>query len=88
MVEKLAPATDPKLGEGLAAIEKQDAALARTLNSDRLAETGLLVEVDKLSRDVPPEKFAEFTVRLKEALKNRETLSESLVELRTKFSQP
>ena len=88
VVEKLAPATDPKLGEGLAAIEKQDAALARTLNSDRLAETGLLVEVDKLSRDVPPEKFAEFTVRLKETLKNRETLSESLVELRTKFSQP
>ena len=88
VVEKLASATDPKLGEGLTAIEKEDATLARTLNSERLAETGLLVELDKLSREVPPEKFAEFTVRLKEAVKDRETLTDSLVELRTKFTEP
>ena len=77
-----------ELGEGLTAIEKEDATLARTLNSERLAETGLLVELDKLSREVPPEKFAEFTVRLKEAVKDRETLTDSLVELRTKFTEP
>jgi hypothetical protein len=88
VVENLAPATDPKLGEGLAAIEKQDAALAETLNSDRLAETGLLVEVDKLAREVPPAKFAEFIVLLKEAVKNPETLGKSLLELKAKFVQP
>jgi hypothetical protein len=85
LVGKLAAATDPKLGEGLAALEKEDAALGKTLGTDRLAETGMLVEVDKLAREVPADKLAEFAVDLKEAAKHRDTLGESLATLKTKY---
>lgn len=86
IVAKLAPAADPKLGEGLSLIEKEDAALGRTLNTDRMAETGLLADVDKIARRVPPDKIPEFAAALKEATKDRDTLPKTLAELDRKFS--
>ena len=88
LVEKLAPTTDPKLGEGLAALEKEDPALGRTLNTDRVAETGVLADVDRVARGVPAAKFTEFTAELKEAAKDRETLPVRVVELEKKFVKP
>ena len=85
VVEKLAPVSDPQLGEGLAALEKEDAALGRTLKTDRVAETGMLVELDKVIRDVPPARRAEVAVELKEAAKKNDTLATKLTELRVKF---
>ena len=84
-VAALAPATDPKLGEGLESIKAEDAALARTLNTKTVANTGVLADVDKLARDVPPEKFPAFAAELKTAAANRETLPARVAELRRKF---
>jgi hypothetical protein len=86
LVEKLAPAADPKLGQGLTVLENKDAALGRTLGGEKVAETGTLADIDKLAREVPPEKFDEFVGELKEAAKNPKTLAASVGELRTKFS--
>ncbi len=85
VVEKLAPTTDPKLGDGLTVLEKQDPVLGRTLATDRIAETGTLVQIDKLTREVPPDKLADFTTELKTATKTPTTLPESVAALRTKF---
>lgn len=88
LVTKFAPAADPELGEGLATLEKEDAALGRTLKTAGVVETGVLAEVDKITRRVPPEKLAEFASELKEAAKDKEKLAERLTELNRKFSRP
>jgi hypothetical protein len=88
VVTKLAPVTDPNLGQGLTTLENQDAALGRTLATDRIAETGTLAEIDKLARDVPPDKMADFATELKAATKKPSTLSTSVAELRNKFVTP
>jgi hypothetical protein len=85
LVSKLAPAADPKLGEGLGLLEKEDAALGRTLNTNAVAETGVLADVDRIARGVPPEKIPEFAAALKEATKEREKLPDAIAELEKKF---
>lgn len=85
VVVKLAPTTDPNLGDGLTVLEKHDAALGRTLATDRIAETGTLVQIDKLTREVPPDKLEDYTTELKAATKTPTTLSTSIAALRTKY---
>ena len=88
LVSKLAAAADPQLGEGLTALEKEDPALGRTLKTAGVVETGVLAEVDKITRRVPAEKLTEFASELKEATKNKERLAGRLTELNLKFSRP
>ncbi len=88
VVEKLAPATDPNLGEGLTVLGKKDSALRDTLATRKITETGALVAIDKLAREVPPEKMKDFAVELKKATKNPATLSASVATLRTRFVKP
>ncbi|HEV7868027.1 MAG TPA: hypothetical protein VGO90_10120, partial [Chthoniobacteraceae bacterium] len=88
VLEKLAVASDPQLGEGLAALENADGNLGRTLNSDRVAGSGVLIELDKVIRTVPPEKMAEVTAELKEAAKTNDTLTAKVTELNTRFRTP
>jgi hypothetical protein len=88
LVAKLAPAADSTLGDGLDALEKEDAVLGRTLSSDRVAETGVLAEVDKIARRVPPDKFSQFARELKVAAKDEKTLTAKVAELDRKFSTP
>ena len=88
IVKNLAPAADPALGEGLATLEKEDPALGRTLKTAGVVETGVLAEVDKITRRVPPEKLADFASELKEAAKDKEKLVGRLTELNRKFSRP
>lgn len=87
IVAKLAPAADEKLGEGLTLLENEDAVLGRTLATDRVAETGVLADVDRIARRVPREKMPEFAAALKEATKNRDTLPGAVMELDKKFSR-
>lgn len=84
----LAPLSDPKLGEGLAGIEGADAELGQTLRTDVLAETGALADVDKLARDVPADRFADFADELKTAARTPRTLPDRLAPLRRKFVNP
>jgi hypothetical protein len=85
VVEKLAAASDPKLGDGLAALEKADGNLGRTLNSERLGKSGMLVDLDRAVRLVPPEKLAGVTAELKEAAKDNAVLAAKVTELNTRF---
>jgi hypothetical protein len=87
IVERLAPAMDAKLGEGLTALETQDSDLREILSRNEVAETGVLVDVDRVARDVAPERFDEFTVELKEAAKTPDTLSVRIIEMREKFAR-
>ncbi|MGB8167341.1 MAG: hypothetical protein WCF18_07595 [Chthoniobacteraceae bacterium] len=88
VLTKLAPVSDPSLGDGLAALEKEDPALGRTLRTDRVAETGVLAELDKILRQVPPEKLTEVTGELKGAAKKNNTLTAKVAELKRQFATP
>jgi hypothetical protein len=81
----LAPAADPALGEGLARLEARSSTLARTLNSERIVNTGLLPDVDRLAREVPAENLEEFAEELRTAVRAGENINENLAELRRRF---
>lgn len=89
-VSTLAPLTDPKLGQGLALIQGQDGNLARSLQTDRIANTGVLAQVDQLAREVPPEQLPALVTGLRGAMKTRTTdsLPRTLVHLREKLVKP
>jgi hypothetical protein len=84
-VSALAPTTDPRLGEGLAKLAEESGILARTLNSERVVESGTLAEVDKLARDVPPEKLPELATELRTAVRAGENINDNLADLRRRF---
>jgi hypothetical protein len=84
-VTALAPATDPDLGKGLALLTEESGALGRTLTSDRVVEEGVLADVDKLAREVPPEKIPELATELRTAVKAGEDITRNLADLRRKF---
>jgi hypothetical protein len=84
-VTALAPATDPDLGKGLARLSEESGALDRTLTSDRVVEAGVLADVDKLAREVPPEKIPELVTELRTAVKAGEDINKNLADLRRKF---
>ena len=87
-VSALAATTDPALGKGLALLAKRSGTLARTLNSDRLVESGVLPDVDRLARDVPAERLPELVTALRTAVKAGENIQDNLVDLRRKFVRP
>lgn len=84
-VRALAPATDPALGSGLARLREESGTLARTLDSDRLVESGVLPEVDRLARDVPAENLGELATELRAAMRAGENIPENLAALRRRF---
>jgi hypothetical protein len=84
-VTALAATTDPELGKGLTLLTEESGTLARTLNSERVVEAGVLVDVDKLARDVPKERLPELATELRTAVKAGENINDNLVTLRRKF---
>jgi hypothetical protein len=84
-ITALAPAADPALGKGLALLSEESGTLARTLSSDRVVETGVLADIDKLARDVPPEKIPELATELRTAVRAGEDINKNLADLRVKF---
>jgi hypothetical protein len=84
-ITALAPAADPALGQGLALLSEESGTLARTLSSDRIVEAGVLADVDKLARDVPPEKIPELATELRTAVRAGEDINKNLADLRRKF---
>ena len=84
-VTALAPTTDPGLGSGLARLREESGTLARTLDSERIVETGLLTDVDRLARDVPAENLSEFATELRTAVRTGEDIPTNLAALRRRF---
>ena len=84
-VTALAATTDPALGKGLALLAEESGILARTLNSDRVVESGVLPDIDRLARDVPAERLPELATELRAAVKAGENISDNLVTLRRRF---
>ncbi len=82
--EALAAAADPKFGDGLDVVEETNARVAHKLQTDKIAKTGLLPEIDKLVRAVPKENVAELVRDLGKAITEDEPLAEKLAELRKK----
>lgn len=79
----LSPALDPHIGEGSARLEKANEALGIALTEDKLANTGILVDVDRLARDiVPSEKFQKLVAGLTEAVKLNKLNAATLEKLR------
>lgn len=85
VVKVLAPVANPDLGKGLTLIAEIDTALAKSLERDKIADTGALTEVDRLVREVPEGKRAEVLVAIKEAAKKPANFSKSIIDLRTKY---
>jgi hypothetical protein len=84
-VAALGATTDPALGKGLALLSAQSGALARTLNSDRIVEAGVLPDIDRLARDVPPARLGELAADLRNAVKANEDVESNLADLRRRF---
>jgi hypothetical protein len=80
----LAVTADPKLGEGLARIERENPKLATSLAKEPMSRTGSLAEVDKLARKVPEKEFEDFTKELTKVIRTRDKLPAGLAGLRTK----
>lgn len=83
VVAALAPAADPQLGAGLERIAEADATLSRRLEAERVVDTGLLAEVDRLARDVPLERLPELTSELREVIGTRGTPTTLATDLTT-----
>jgi len=90
VIAALEPAADPELGSGIDRLTTDNATLGRRLETGLVADTGLLPEVDRLARDVPEDRFTEFTSEVSEALGRRGTppadLRVRLNDLRTRFA--
>ena len=84
-VTALAPVTDPGLGEGLARLTDESAALGRTLTSDRVADSGALADVDRLARDVPADRLADLATELRAAVRAGENIPDNIAALRRRF---
>jgi len=84
-VTALAAVTDPGLGEGLARLTDESAALGRTLTSDRLADTGALADVDRLARDVPADRLPDLATELRTAVRAGENIPDNIAALRRRF---
>lgn len=89
VIVALAVAADPKLGEGLARIERENPKLAASLAKETMSRTGSLAEVDKLARNVPAKEFKDFTKELTKVVRTRDKMPAGLAGLRTKhLSKP
>lgn len=87
----LAAAADPALGGGLTRLTGVDEDLGRRLGHQRVADSGLLAEVDRLARDTAEADLPELAERLREELGERGAppadLSRRLTELRGRFGR-
>lgn len=83
-IAALAVVADPKLGEGLARIERENPKLATSLAKAPMSKTGSLAEVDKLARNVPAAGFKDFTKQLTKVIRARDKLPAGLAGLRSK----
>jgi hypothetical protein len=76
----------------LTRITEVDRTLANRLEADRITDTGLLAEVDRLARDVPEDQLPTLATELREAIGTRgaapATLAENLVTLRQRLVTP
>ena len=82
-VRALAPVADPALGRGLVRLAGASAVLARTLNGDRIVESGALPEIDRLARDVPDDKIDDLVAELRTALRGAAAdIPEKIADLR------
>jgi hypothetical protein len=92
VVAALAPAADPELGAGLKLIADTDATLSRRLETNLVADTGLLAEVDKLARDVPADQRETLATELRDAVGTRGTppaaLATTLGDIRKRLVRP
>ena len=59
--------TNPSFGEGLARVESSEAIAGNSQVVDNVAKSGLLPELDRLSRTLPAEEFKTLTVELAKA---------------------
>jgi hypothetical protein len=59
--------TNPSFGEGLARVERSEAIAGNSQVVDNVAKSGLLPELDRLSRTLPAEEFKTLTVELAKA---------------------
>ena len=84
-ISALAPATDPELGTGIARLREESSTLARTLDSDRIVESGVLTDVDRLVREVPAESLPKLVTELRTAMRSGENIPENLAALRRRF---
>lgn len=84
VIAALAVTADPKLGEGLARIEKENPKLATSLAKGTMSKSGTLADVDKLAREVPAAGFKGFTQELSKVIRVRDKLPAGLAGLRTK----
>jgi hypothetical protein len=87
VIAALAATMDPDLSGGLGAIKERNATLAATLNKN-IKDPGVLLNVDKLAREVPRENLGEFIKELKTAAAAPKNLSKTLKTLRKKFATP
>src|SRR5205085_3627269 len=84
VIAALSVVADPKLGEGLARIARENPKLAASLAKQPISKTGELGDVDEMARHVPAKGFKEFTEELTKTVKSRGKLREGLAALRTK----
>ena len=70
--------------QGLALLTEESGVLAHP-DSDRIVESGVLPEVDRLARDVPKARLPELATELRTAMKAGENISDNLAELRRRF---
>jgi hypothetical protein len=87
VIVALAVTADPKLGEGLARIKRQDPKLATSLAKAPVSKIGWLAEVDKRVREVPAEGFKDFAKELSKDIRARDKLSARSSEPRKKRSK-
>jgi hypothetical protein len=90
VVAKMSPLADREFGTGIAKLKKANAELGKTLDSVEIGNTGVLVEVDQIARQIPAEKMSEFIDALSAELKlerNPGTLLKALSTLRTRFTK-
>jgi hypothetical protein len=81
-VAALAPAADPRLGEGLGLLPTP-----RGTESvlDKLMAAGALGDVDRLTREVPQENIKKFSAELRKAVRAGGDIPAILADLRTRF---
>ena len=81
-VAALAPAADPRLGEGLGMLP---APRGTESVLDKLMEAGALGDVDRLTREVPQENLKKFSTELRKAVRAGGDVPTILADLRARF---
>jgi hypothetical protein len=81
----LAHVTDPRLGQGLAVLRDRSAEITRLIDTNRIVDSGVLTEVDRLARDVPTTAVPQLVSGLRTALKRGADIPAALADLRSRL---